>query len=167
MTRRHVALGLAIISVGAAFGIIGLTESSFFSVPPLPNNPRILKATQIENVLKSDLQIVRTVPEVPAKVKDGFSSVLHEPFQMANPGQKIGTDMLERGVPNERLVFAGYTNHIVVLVFDVGGFVTTRNVFVLDRQDDGGVFGATLKGYPVNDTSSLIDDIRAGQFTIW
>lgn len=122
---------------------------------------------QIENLLKSDLQIVRTVPEVPPLVKGAFSSVLHEPFQMANPGEKIATDMLERKVLNERLVFAGYTDDIAVIVFDVGGFMRTRQVFVLDRQNDGGVFGATLNGLSVNDPSDLRDAIKAGEFTIW
>ena len=136
-----------------------------FNVQPLPKSPRTLTATDVERLLGRDFQLIRDVRQIPTVVRQDFSTLAAEPFQMVNTGQEMSTDMIIPGVPNKRLVFAAVSNDTAVLVYELGGYVGTLHAMVFCHANGGGGWKAMLDE-PVHDIASLRNTVQRGHFTI-
>jgi hypothetical protein len=112
-----------ILIVGIILFVHTRSTPRTFNVQPLPKSPRTLTATDVERLLGRDFQLIRDVRQIPTVVRQDFSTLAAEPFQMVNAGQEMSTDMIIPGVPNKRLVFAAVSDDTAVLVYELGGYV--------------------------------------------
>jgi hypothetical protein len=98
-------------------------------------------------------------------VRQDFSTLAAEPFQMVNAGQEMSTDMIIPGIPNKRLVFAAVSDDTAVLVYELGGYVDTLHAMVFCHANGGGSWEAVLDE-AVHDITSLRNTVQQGRFTI-
>ena len=128
-------------------------------------HPRVLRLEEVEQMLRSDLSVVRRVGQVPEPVKEDYLDLTGERFDMADPGMQMNADVIEPGIPNSRLVFVGLGSDRDVLVYQHGGFVSTLNVIVVVHGASGGAWAAGLEDYSIDSISRLHAAIQNNQFT--
>jgi hypothetical protein len=105
------------------------------------------------------------VGQVPPILKQSFTNFTGLPFDMNDPGGRIGTDFVIPGVSSRRLVFAALGGNSAVLVYEQGGFATTLNATVFSYVD-GGAWRAILLNRPVDNLPALKTAVGNGRFRI-
>jgi hypothetical protein len=164
-------LGLAIVVIAAIAFAVTLYRARIpaptFSVSPIQETARSLTHSEVENLLGSQFVVVRRVRQVPSVLKQSFTNFTDLPFDMNDPGERIGTDFIVPGVPSRRLVFVGVGDNIALVVYDQGGYATTRNAVVFSYVNGGGAWGALLNDRSVDDVSALRMAIAHGRFHTW
>jgi len=80
---------------------------------------------------------------VPPALKQSFTNFTGLPFDLNDPGERIGTDSVIPGVPSRRLVFAAVGDNSAVLVYEQGGRATMLNAIVFSDVN-GGAWRAIL-----------------------
>jgi hypothetical protein len=155
------------VLVGAILLVRVQNTPPTFSVQQLPGSVPILAAADVEDLLGREFRVVRNVRQIPSVVKQDFLSLTNRPFEMVNPGQEMSTDDILPNVPNERLVFAAFSDDTAVLVFEVGAFANSLHAVVFWYAKGGGRWGAMLNGYSVHDIDSLRNAVHRGQFVSW
>jgi hypothetical protein len=128
---------------------------------------RALRLEEVEQTLQSNLTVVRSTGQVPEAVKEDYSDLTGEQFDMANPGEPMNDDVIEPGIPNRRLVLVGLGSDRDVLVYQNGGFVSTLNVIVVIHGVWGGAWGARFEDYSIDNVSGLNAAIHESKFTTW
>src|SRR5258708_35796994 len=64
-------------------------------VTPISKNAVILNAADIEKILGVEqFRVIRRVKEVPEVIKISFSNITGQPFDLAEPGEVISSDMI-------------------------------------------------------------------------
>jgi len=170
---KQILLGImAVIVVGVAVVILWSVHSRSipeFNVKPVPKNAPTLNEADIEKVLGVEqFRVVRRVRQVPIAVKESFSNFTGLPFDLADPGEEIGSDMIVPGKSSRRLVFLGLSDDSAVLVYEQGGYVGFCNAVVFWFEEGGRDWGGTLEYVPVpKDISSLKAVVQKGKFHPW
>jgi len=138
-------------------------------VTPISKNAVTLNAADIEKILGVEqFRVIRRVKEVPEAIKISFSNITGQPFDLAEPGEVISSDMIIPGKSSRRLVFLGVSSDSAVLFFEQGGFVDTFNTVVFWFGNGGHDWGATLYQGPIpKDILSLKDAVQKGNFRPW
>jgi hypothetical protein len=162
-------LGLAIIVIAAtAFALLQSdTPAPPLNVNPIPKNARVLGTPEVSSLLGSQFVLVRKVRLLPVALKQSFTNFTSLQLDMSDPGERIGTDFVVPGVPSRRLVFAGVNGSAAVLVYDQGGYATTRNAVVFSFENGGAAWGAFLNGRSVDDVPTLKMAVEGGRFHTW
>jgi len=117
----------------------------------------------VESLLGSHFVVVRRVRQVPPTLKQSFINFTGLPFDLNDPGERIGTDFVVPGVPSRRLVFAAVGDNSAVLVYEQGGYATTLNAAVFSYAN-GGAWWAILDNRTVDSVSALKTTVGNGQF---
>ena len=161
-------LGLAIVAI-AATGVAAVclyrahSPAPAFNVSATQKNARTLTQSEVENLLGSQFVVVRKARQVPPALKQSFTNFTGLPFDMNDPGERIGTDFIIPGVPSRRLVFAAVGDNSAVLVYEQGGYGTMLNAIVFSYVN-GRAWRATLDYRSVDDVSALRTVVGSGQF---
>lgn len=100
---------------------------------------------------------------MPPALKQSFTNFTGLPFDMNDPGERIGTDFIIPGVPSRRLVFAAVGDNSAVVVYEQGGYATTLNAIVFSYVN-GRAWRATLANRLVDDVPTLKTAVGNGQF---
>jgi hypothetical protein len=161
-------LGLAIVVIIAAtIAAVGFyrahSPAPTFAVVPTQKNARTLTQSEVENLLGSQFVVVRKVRQVPPALKQSFTNFTGLPFDMNDPGERIGTDFIVPGVPSRRLVFAAVGDSSAVLVYEQGGYFDTLNATVFS-YDNGAAWRAILDDHSVDSVLALKATIGNGRF---
>jgi len=160
-------LGLAIIAIVAtAFAVTFYrthVPGPALDVNPIQKNARVLEQNEVQNLLGSQFVVVRRVRQVPPALKQSFTNFTDLPFDMNDPGERIGTDFIIPGVPSRRLVFAAVGDNSAVVVYEQGGYATTLNAIVFSYVK-GRAWRATLANRLVDDVPTLKTAVGNGQF---
>ncbi len=117
--------------------------------------------------LHGDFTIVRKVSEVLESMKADYIELTGQPFDMANPGERMATDVIEPGVPHTRLVLAGLASDREVLLYELGGFASFREVLVVIHGSGGGAWSASLDDRSVDSVTGLNTAIQQGKYRMW
>jgi hypothetical protein len=133
------------------------------NVNPIQKNALVLGQSEVESLLGSPFVIVRRVRQVPPALKQSFTNFTGLPFDMNDPGERIGTEFIIPGVPSRRLVFAAVGDNSAVLVYEQGGYATTLNATVFSYVN-GGAWRAILDNRSVDSVSALKTAIGNGRF---
>jgi hypothetical protein len=128
---------------------------------------RILKLDEVEQTLHSNFTTVRKVSQVSEATKADYIDLTGQQFDMANPGERMATDVIEPGIPNTRLVLAGQAGDREVLIYESGGFVSFLNVIVAIHGTGGGAWSASLDDWSVDSISGLNAAIQQGKYKLW
>lgn len=138
-------------------------------VNPVPRNAATLNGADVEKILGVErFRVVRRINEVPLVVRQSFSNFAQNPFDLANPGEEISSDVLIPGKSSRRLVFLAISEDSAVLFYEQGGFADWFNVVVFWFDGGGRGWGATLERGPIpHDVSSLKAAIQSGNFRPW
>jgi hypothetical protein len=162
-------LGFVIVVIAAtafaATPYTGQTPASASNVHPIQTNARILAPSEVESLLGSQFVVVRKAGQVPPALKQSFTNFTGLPFDMNDPGGRIGTDFVIPGVSSRRLVFAAIADNCAVLVYEQGGYATTLNAAVFSYVN-GGAWRAILLKRPVDNVPALKIAIGNGRFRI-
>jgi hypothetical protein len=162
-------LGLLIVVIAVtAFAVTSYsaqTPAPTSNVNPIQKNARILSPNEVESLLGSQFVVLRTVGQVPPALKQSFTNFTGLPFDMNDPGERIGTDFIIPGVPSRRLVFAALGDNSAVLVYEQGGYATTLNATVFSYVN-GGAWRAILFNRPVDNVPALKIAVGNGRFRI-
>jgi hypothetical protein len=162
-------LGLVIVVIAATAFAVTLygaqTPAPTSDVNPIQKNAHILAPNEVESLLGSQFVVVRKVGQVPPALKQSFTNFTGLPFDMNDPGERIGTDYVIPGVPSRRLVFAALGDTSAVLVYEQGGYATTLNATVFSYVK-GGAWRAILLSHPVDNVSALKMAVEDGRFCI-
>jgi len=160
-------LGLVIVVIAAtAFAVAshtGQTPAPNSNVSPIQKNARILAPSEVESLLGSQFVLVRKVGQVPPTLKQSFTNFTGLPFDMNDPGGRIGTDLVIPGLTSRRLVFAALGDKSAVLVYEQGGYATTLNAIVLSYANSG-AWRAILLSRPVDNVPALKIAVENGRF---
>jgi hypothetical protein len=164
----NLRLGLAIVVIAAAsIAAVGLyraySPAPTFNVSPMQKNARTLAESEVKNLLGSQFVVVRRVRQVPPALKQSFTNFTGLPFDMNDPGERIGTDYIIPGLPSRRLVFAALGDNSAVLVYEQGGYATTLNATVFSYVN-GGAWRAILENTSVDNVSALKTAVEDGRF---
>ena len=161
-------LGLAIVVIAmSVFAVIfyrAHTPAPTFNVSPIQKNPRALLKSEVENLLGSQFLVVRRVRQVPPALKQSFTNFTGLPFDMNDPGERLGTDFIVPGIPSRRLVFAGVSNNSAVLVYEQGGYATTLNAVIFSYADSGGAWRAILYDRSIDNVLTVKSAVGNGRF---
>jgi hypothetical protein len=138
-------------------------------VKPVPKNAPTLNGADIEKILGMEqFRVIRKFSQVPQVVKESFSNFTSFPFDLANPGEEISSDMIIPGKSSRRLVFLGVNDDSAVLFYKQGGFVGVFNAVVFSFGEGGRDWGATLERGPIpKDISGLRAAVQNGKFHVW
>lgn len=164
------ALVVALIAAGVAWSLSHRVEINLRpDVNPVPSNAASLNAADIEKILGVErFRVIRRVNEVPPVVMKSFTNFSQSPFDLANPGEEISTDLLIPGKSSRRLVFLAISDDSAVLFYEQGSFANTFNAVVLWFGDGGHGWGGTLERGPIpHSLSSLKEAIQRGNFHPW
>jgi hypothetical protein len=76
-----------------------------------------------EHILDGDFRIITSVDELLIQMKTTFAGLTKEPvFEMADPGHDYQlTDVIQKGLPRRRLIFAGISREKFFLHYEKGG----------------------------------------------
>jgi len=169
-TRRIHLLVAAAIVVGTVcivfLSIRGPLWAPAFPVPPLAEHPRVLTLDEVERTLQSDFLIIRTVQRVPSKVRQDYSKLTGESFDMQNPGGLMTADVIVPGVPNRRLVLVGLGRDCEVLIYEKGGIADSLNVLAVVHGIAGGAWGAQLP-YDIHTISDVHEAVLNNRYSTW
>jgi hypothetical protein len=138
-------------------------------VNPVPPNAATLNGADVEKILGVDqFRVIRRVNEVPPVVMKSFTNFSRNPFDLANPGEEISSDVLIPGKSSRRLVFLAISSDSAVLFYEQGGFAGTFNAVVFWFGGGGRGWGGTLeRGLTPHDVSSLKAAIQNGNVHPW
>jgi hypothetical protein len=159
-------LGLAIVVIAAAAAVWlyrAHSPAPAFNVTATQKNARILTQNEVENLLGSQFVVVRKARQVPPALKQSFTNFTGLPFDMNDPGERLGTDFVIPGVPSRRLVFAAVGDNSAVLVYEQGGYSTMLNAIVFSYVN-GGAWRALLDYRSVDDVTALRTAVGNGRF---
>lgn len=136
---------------------------------PVPPNAATLNGADVEKILGVEqFRVIRRVNEIPPVVRQSFANFSRLPFDLANPGDEISSDVSIPGKSSRRLVFVAISDDSAVLFYQQGGFVGTFNAVVLWFGGGGRGWGGTLvRGPTPHDLSSLKAAIQSGNFHPW
>ncbi len=140
-----------------------------FSVGPISKDAPTLNEANIEKLLGVErFHVFRRVRQVPIAVKESFSNFTDLPFNLADPGEEISSDVMIPGKSSRRLVFLGLSGDSVVLFYEQGGFAGAYNCVVFWFEDGGRDWGANLERGPIpKDVSSLRAAVLHRNFHTW
>ncbi|MHB8755862.1 MAG: hypothetical protein ACYC92_13045 [Candidatus Acidiferrales bacterium] len=159
------AVILAVIVVGTV-ALVNLRSVPTLNVTPVQKNAPTLNEADVEKLLKVEhFRVVRRVRQVPSAVKQSFANFTGLPFDMADPGKPISSDVIT-SAPLRRLVFAGVSDDSAVLVYEQGGYVGTLNAVVFWYGDGGRAWRAVLDA-PADDVPSFLRVIDNRHFHAW
>jgi hypothetical protein len=168
---KQILLGIiGVVAVAVAIGWSAHSRSiPKFNVKPVPKNAPTLNEVDVVKVLGADkFCLFRRVSQVPAAVKDSFSNFTGLPFDLADPGEEISSDLIIPGKSSRRLVFWGLGDDSAVLLYEQGGYVGVSNAVVFRFEEGGRGWGATLDHGPIpKDISSFKAAIQQGNFHTW
>ena len=161
-------LGLAIVVItAAAIAAVGFhrahSPAPTFTVVPTQKSARTLTQSEVESLLGSQFVVLRKVRQVPPALKQSFTNFTGLPFDMNDPGERIGTDFIIPGVPSRRLVFAAVGDNSAVLVYQQGGYATMLNAAVFSYVNDG-AWRAILNDHSVDSVLALKAAVGNGRF---
>jgi hypothetical protein len=160
-------LGLAIVVIAAtAFAVTfyrGRIPAPTLNVNPIQKNASVLAQNEVEGLLESQFVVVRRVRQVPPALKQSLTNFTGLPFDLNDPGERIGTDFIIPGVPSRRLVFAAVGGNSAVLVYEQGGYATTLNAAVFSYVN-GRAWRAILNNRSVDNVSALKTAVGNGEF---
>jgi hypothetical protein len=90
-------------------------------------------------ILDDDFAIWRTTNEIPQNCKGAFSRLAAVgEFDMADPGQRFQVgDVLQKGLPRRRLIFAGTNSSKCFVHYEQGGRGHSYYLSVLDTSTHG------------------------------
>ena len=163
--------GLTIAVIAATAVAVGLYRTRIpappFNVTPTQKNPPLLARSDVENLLRMQYRIVRSVYQVPDALQQSFTNLAGIPFRMVDPGRPMSTDYIIPGVPSRRLVFAGIGEGAAVLVYEQGGYANTLNAAVFSYSNGRGAWIGTLNNRSVSDVPTLRAAVESGQFRTW
>jgi len=138
-----------------------------FNVKAVTKDAPTLNDADIEKILgMENFRVVRRVRQVPLPVRESFANFSSLPFDLADPGDEISTDLMIPGKSSRRLVFLGLSHDSAVLVYEQGGFVDSCNAVVFWYGDGGRGWATRLNRRP-RDISSLKAVVQKGMFDIW
>jgi hypothetical protein len=105
---------------------------------PVPKNAPTLNGADIEKILGVEqFRLIRHVSQVPPVVKESFANFTELPFDLADPGEEISSDMIIPGKSSRRLVFLGLSGDSALLFYEQGGFAGTFNAVILGSGTEG------------------------------
>jgi mono/diheme cytochrome c family protein len=111
--------------------------------PPESSTTVLHKLSEAEktHTLDRDFSIEKEVSRLPDGLKSAFVSLAKMPdFKMANPGEKFqATDVIEAGLPDRRLIFAGISKDRYFIHYEKGGVYHAFYEVVFDVSPDGKV----------------------------
>ena len=111
--------------------------------PPQTSSPapHKLSTTEKAHILDGDFTIEKTVANLPDNLKSAFAHLAKESdFKMANPGEKYQeTDVVEPGLPDRRLIFAGISKDRYFIHYEKGGWAHTIYTAIFDVSPEGKV----------------------------
>jgi hypothetical protein len=160
---------LIVLAVSAALTIAVLDFSEVRLViahPALASNSPALNASEVEQLLSQHFNVRRNVSQLPPPLKESFSSVTHQSFAMANPGEPFNTDVVILGRPNACLEFAAISESAAVLVYWQGAYVTRLNVLIFDFNRKKSWFATLDKEVAIDDIADLRAAIRGALFRV-
>jgi hypothetical protein len=163
--KFRIAMVITAATVFAVTDFSAQTSAPAPNVNPVQKNARILAPNEVESLLGSQFVVVRKVKQVPPALKQSFTNFTGRPFDMNDPGERIGTDFIVPGVPSRRLVFAAIGDKSGVLVYEQGGYATTLNAAVFSYVD-GGAWRAILLDRPVDNIPALKTAVVKERFRI-
>src|SRR6266404_576736 len=139
-------------------------------VPPVPKNGAVIPIPVLNEIIARDFKFVTNLRYVPPVVKDSFCNVEHcefvgSKFDMVNPGKTMSTDLVIKGVPNKRLVFAALSRQSAIVLYQRGGYGDTLRVTVLNFRD-GSAWRARLNDYAITTLPKLRDSLSGGEYTV-
>jgi hypothetical protein len=159
-------LGLVIVAIAAAAFAVTFyrahTPAPALNVNPIQKNASILAQNDVQSLLGSHFVVVRR-RQVPPTLKQSFINFTGLPFDLNDPGERLGTDFVVPGVPSRRLVFAAVGDNSAVLVYEQGGYATTLNAAVFSYATDG-AWLAILGNRLVDSVLALKTAVGNGQF---
>jgi mono/diheme cytochrome c family protein len=103
--------------------------------------PHKLTAAEKAHILDGEFSIEKTVDHLPDNLKSAFAHLAKEhDFKMANPGEKYQeTDVVEPGLPDRRLIFAGVSKGRCFIHYEKGGWGHNFHIVVFDVDPAGKV----------------------------
>lgn len=141
----------------------------FADTHPVPKNAPTLNGADIEKILGVEhFRVIRRIGEIPPVVKESFSNFTKLPFDLADPGEEISTDMIIPGKSSRRLVFLGLSDDSAVLFYEQGGYIDSFNTVIFWFGNGGRGWGATLERAPIpQDISTFRAAVQSGKFHAW
>src|SRR5262249_32462524 len=105
---------------------------------PVPTSVRT-SSPQAPHILHDDFAVLRTTGAIPQSCKEAFSRFAgDEGFDMADPGQQFQVgDVLQKGLPRRRLIFAGTSSGKCFVHYEQGGIGHSYYLSVLDISARG------------------------------
>jgi hypothetical protein len=138
-----------------------------FNVKAVTKDAPTLNDADIEKILgMENFRVVRRVRQVPLPVGESFANFSSLPFDLADPGDEISTDLMIPGKSSRRLDFLGLSHDSAVLVYEQGGFVDSCNVIIFWHGNDGRAWAAKVDCRAKN-IASLRNAIIKRHFAIW
>jgi hypothetical protein len=176
-SAKLIFFGIATLTVFAAliawsvvhFSMPGVKVNLRADANPVPENAATLNGADIEKILGVEqFRVIRRTSQVPQVVKESFSNFTHLPYDLADPGEEISSDMILSGKSSRRLVFLGVSGDSAVLFYEQGGFAGAFNVVVFWFGSGGHGWGATLEHGPVpKDIPTFRAAVKNGRFHAW
>jgi hypothetical protein len=153
------------ISVSIA-GFIHSYSMPHFDAVPIQKQSTPLAQQDVEDLLGKKFKMIWRVRQVPLAIKQSFSNLTGIPFDLADPGERLGSDDLADGGYPRCLAFVGLSDNLAVLVYQQGGFVSTDIAVVFSFVDNGHAWAASF-AYRIRNIADLRALIRTGKFEVW
>jgi hypothetical protein len=137
---------------------------------PVPENAHVLADSEVETVLEQKFELVFKVRKIPDAVIESFNNFVDgkveplSPLRMADPQERMSTDDLTEGRPNRRLVLCAFSTAAGLVLYEQGGYVTTRRLVVFDFGKNPGAWGANLNAYTANTLEAIREAVRQHQY---
>jgi len=161
---------VTLVSVAVIATVVVRSEHSRyipdFNFAPIPKGAPALNDADIEKILTMEqFRIFRRARQVPTAVRDSFTNFTNFPFDLADPGAEISSDLIIPGKSSRRLIFLGLSGDSAVLCFEQGGFVGSVQCVFFWFEEGGRDQRAYWNRGPIpNDIPSLRAAIRKGNF---
>lgn len=160
-------LSLAIVAIIAVSATIYIDYYSMpqFDFAPIQRNATLLTQQDVETILNKHFKAIRRTRQIPPTIKQSFTNVATDLFDMGDPGGPMSSDGITPGVSTRRLVFAALADNAAILVYEQGGFINVEVIVVLSFAEHEGVWAAVLKS-DVKNLDGLRTAVRRGQFHV-
>jgi hypothetical protein len=127
-----------------------------------------LSAAEKRQLFGGDCQVVTSISALPQPIKNAFATVTQDkPFALANPGTRFNaTDVLEPGLPQRRLLFAGVCSNRWIIQYEKGGWIGSVEVIVfsIESKSDVHFMWGGLGFTPAVNLTALRDAGVSGEF---
>jgi hypothetical protein len=168
LKRKWILVALVAVAV-IAIAVIRSGHSRYvpdFNFAPIPKDAPTLNDADIEKILTMEqFRIFRRARQVPTAVRDSFTNFTNFPFDLADPGEEISSDLMIPGKSSRRLIFLGLSGDSAVLCFEQGGLVGSVQCVFFWFEEGGRDQRAYLDRGPIpSDIPSLRAAIRKRNF---